>query len=184
MCAQLTLIRIRSIILVSIQDAYKRKGATMAKLNISISDDLAKRLEPYRDRLNLSRIASDCIEREVAALEAVPDMTRNLEALIAKLRQQKREVGAKSRQMGVEDGMEYAATADYEQFLELDKTNRQGYLLNVINNEIEYAFNFLPEDVRDELRGRADDDIDDLDECCAGWLDGFLGVWEQVRGKL
>jgi post-segregation antitoxin (ccd killing protein) len=44
--------------------------AAARKLNISIPDDLAKRLEPYRDRINLSRVATEAITRAVAEEES------------------------------------------------------------------------------------------------------------------
>ena len=44
------------------------------KLTVSIPTDVAHRLEPFRDRMNISRVCARAIEWEIAMLEThLPD---------------------------------------------------------------------------------------------------------------
>ena len=43
----------------------------MARLNITVPDELYERIEKWRERLNLSRICQDAIGREIDKLELV-----------------------------------------------------------------------------------------------------------------
>jgi len=54
------------------------------KLTITIPDDLAERLAPYRDRLNLSDIATDAFDSAVTALELQRDVQILTAALLSK----------------------------------------------------------------------------------------------------
>jgi hypothetical protein len=42
------------------------------KLTISIPDELARQLEPWRGRMNLSRISAEAIAEELAMLKGLP----------------------------------------------------------------------------------------------------------------
>lgn len=77
----------------------------MARLNITIPDALYERLEQLRDRINLSKVCANALEKEVAMLERQPNIT---DPRIAQLL--KRLQGAKERwyQRGHEDGMQWA----------------------------------------------------------------------------
>ena len=46
--------------------------ATTTRLSITIPNDLAKRLEPYRDRINISKVCSECLEKELSVLADLP----------------------------------------------------------------------------------------------------------------
>jgi hypothetical protein len=77
----------------------------MARLNITIPDALYERLEQIRDRINLSKVCANALEKEVAMLERQPNIT---DPRIAQLL--KRLQGTKERwyQRGHEDGIQWA----------------------------------------------------------------------------
>src|SRR5690349_16319221 len=77
----------------------------MARLNITIPDALYERLEELRDRINLSKVCANALEKEVAMLERQPNIT---DPRIAQLL--KRLQGTKERwyQRGREDGIQWA----------------------------------------------------------------------------
>ena len=77
----------------------------MARLNITIPDALYERLEQLRDRINLSKVCANALEKEVAMLERQPNITDPRIAHLVKRLQ-----GTKERwyQRGHEDGFQWA----------------------------------------------------------------------------
>lgn len=61
----------------------------MARLNITISDELYAALQTWRDRINISKICQEAIAKEVAKLEDLPRQAVELETLIDRLREEK-----------------------------------------------------------------------------------------------
>ena len=85
----------------------------MARLNITVPDELYERIEKYRDRLNISRICQDAIGRELAKLELVPEDVRQMRAALSRLGEQKAMIERSGFRKGVYDGLEWARQADY-----------------------------------------------------------------------
>lgn len=50
----------------------------MARLNLTVPDDLFQRLEKHRDRLNMSRICAHALEKKVAELEKETELLQSL----------------------------------------------------------------------------------------------------------
>ena len=77
----------------------------MARLNISIRDDLHARLSSVRDRLNVSRVCANALEKEVAVLEARPDPSLpDVGHMIDRMRT----AAERWRSRGLRDGREWA----------------------------------------------------------------------------
>ncbi|MGQ0751219.1 MAG: hypothetical protein ACT4PS_11840 [Betaproteobacteria bacterium] len=85
----------------------------MARLNITVPDELYARIEKWRERLNLSRICQDAIGRELEKLELVPEDVRKMQEALARLGQEKAKVERACFRKGVYDGLEWAREADY-----------------------------------------------------------------------
>jgi hypothetical protein len=85
----------------------------MARLNITVPDDLYERVEKWRDRLNLSRICQDAISREVDKLELVPEDVRRMQEALSRLGREKATVERSCFRKGVYDGLEWARQAEY-----------------------------------------------------------------------
>jgi len=77
----------------------------MARLNISVPDDLHARLDRVRDRLNVSRVCATALERELAVLEARPASTSpDVGHMIDRIRT----TAERWRWRGLQDGREWA----------------------------------------------------------------------------
>lgn len=85
----------------------------MARLNITVPDELYERIEKWRERLNLSRICQDAIARELDKLELVPGEVREMQEALSRLGEQKAKVERSCFRKGVYDGLEWAREADY-----------------------------------------------------------------------
>jgi hypothetical protein len=85
----------------------------LARLNITIPDELYERIETWRDRINLSRICQDAIARELEKLELVPEDVRGMQRALSRLGEQKAKFERSWFRKGVYDGLEWARDADY-----------------------------------------------------------------------
>lgn len=85
----------------------------MARLNITVPDELYQRIEKWRDRLNLSRLCQDAISREIDKLELVPEDVRQMHEALSRLGEEKANVERSCFRKGVYDGLEWAREAEY-----------------------------------------------------------------------
>lgn len=85
----------------------------MARLNITVPDDLYKRVEKWRDRINLSRVCQEAIRRELDKLEQVPEQVREMREALSRLEREKAKIERSCFRKGVYDGLEWARGADY-----------------------------------------------------------------------
>ena len=150
------------------------------RLNITVPDELSERLEPLRERMNISRICATAIEREVKALEAVPQEVQDLATLIARLRNEKVESEQQDRKQGFEQGVIYAQQSNYaELMIYADvaaeaKAWRHG----------DYDFD-LPDGVLDDMREAMQDSlVIDALTYKQGWLEGMMAVWKKIKKAL
>lgn len=145
------------------------------RLSITIPDQLAERLEPLRDRLNLSKICSEAIGREVAMLTDLTTDVRDFGDLIARLRGEKAGVVERLYKLGFECGHSYARSAGYEWLASTDYSGR--------------TFGELPDGEREAaLSGALADSgpaVIPLAEAYArGFWDGAAAVWQVVKDKI
>lgn len=79
----------------------------MARLNISISDELKADMDRVPDRINWSALAAEVFSREVRMVARVDRM--NLDAIVNRLRASREEEKAMEREMGHTAGADWAA---------------------------------------------------------------------------
>jgi len=89
----------------------------MARLTISVPDDLHRSLERFRDRLNISRICQDALSKEIAKLEQLPTAALELEEMVDRLRSEKAVADRQWFAQGVTDGISWTRGAPYEELL-------------------------------------------------------------------
>ena len=87
----------------------------MPRLNISVPDDLYKRLDEVRDSLNVSAVCQEALRREVARREPMPSDVEVTEEMIERLRSEKEDYERQSRDRGFQVGMEWARRAKYKE---------------------------------------------------------------------
>ena len=87
----------------------------MARVNISVPDDLYKRLEEVRDFLNISAVCQEALSRELARREHPPEDVEVTDELIQRLRTEKEDYERESREKGLQIGTEWAKRAKFPQ---------------------------------------------------------------------
>jgi len=154
------------------------------KINVSIPDKLLTRMEPFRDRLAISRICQRAIERAIQLEEvAVMDIPER-EKLIKRLQIERVESPQIWQETGFRHGVEDANKLHFEDF-------------NFISNV--YIGMLFPEDKRDDsyvsksinvLKGyevvidrikiMKSEGID-IDIYMRGWIQGVMEIWKQIK---
>jgi hypothetical protein len=85
----------------------------MARLNITVPDELYERLERWRDHVNLSRVCQEALARELDKLEELPAELHRMQQALSRLGQEKAKVDRACFRKGVYDGLEWARQAEY-----------------------------------------------------------------------
>jgi hypothetical protein len=89
----------------------------MARLTISVPDELHRSLERFRDRLNISKICQDALAKEIAKLEQLPRGAFELEEMVERLRDEKSAADRQWFAQGVTDGITWTRGAPYPEML-------------------------------------------------------------------
>jgi hypothetical protein len=146
----------------------------MARLNITISDELYKALEQWRDHLNLSKICQEAIAREVAKLEELPKAMMELETLVARLQQEKDHTETFWFGQGVTDGVAWARGASYSALRFWGE--RKG-LEPLSREDDERALQMAKRQYRK-------DPTFDTKPYTDGWVAGVKEVWQRVKNTI
>lgn len=142
----------------------------MARLNITIPDELYRALEKWRDRLNISRLCQEAIAREVAKLEDLPRQAAELETLVERLRQEKALAERFWFAQGVTDGIAWTRGASYGELRLWGETGR-----------LEPP---EPEALQSALRRYRGDPAFEGETYRQGWAAGVKEVWQRVKDKV
>lgn len=89
----------------------------MARLTISVPDDLRRSLERLRDRINVSKICQEALAKEIAKLEQLPRRALELEEMVERLRDEKAAADKQWFAQGVTDGISWTRGASYPELL-------------------------------------------------------------------
>jgi predicted CopG family antitoxin len=89
----------------------------MARLTISIPDELHRSLERFRERLNISKVCQEALAKEIAKLEQLPRGALELEEMVERLRDEKAAADKHWFAQGVTDGISWTHGAAYPELL-------------------------------------------------------------------
>jgi hypothetical protein len=146
----------------------------MPKLNITIPDEIYERLERWRDRVNISRICAEAINRELNKLEQLPDDLAAMKTTLSRLGREKEKLERISFRAGVYDGLEWARQAEYA---ELKFWSHQVTLSKTWNLVLEGP-------AAEPAAAHAQDVRWDRMPYAEGWLAGVKQFWERLQKHL
>ena len=178
---------ILKIFIIHIIDAYPIGGVGIARTTISLPDDLVTRLEPLRDRVNVSEICRIALEARVTTYEHVQEALSEedvMERLIMRLRASREGDAQGSYDRGRTDGYRWAMNeATYGELVFMENSQESLVLASgdqrfpfteQIANDLEYA--------QDKAKENAD--YFDVDAYTRGYLEAAGEVWRGVQGLL
>jgi hypothetical protein len=144
------------------------------RINISIPDTLADRLESFKPRINVSQVCATALEREIGMLETVKVESQVLQEAVGRLRAQRRRLGDWSREEGFKDGTRWALEkAEYTElkwFAGLKEVDDWG-------GEMWREMGDFVADKLDELRFRGVD----TSTYFQGFAEGVRDVWKRIE---
>ncbi|MFC1741853.1 hypothetical protein ACFL3V_04930 [Nanoarchaeota archaeon] len=87
----------------------------MAKISIHIPDETLERVRMYKDQLNISKICSTALLREVETISNVPPMVEETRKLIDRLAKETQKKHIESFNLGVKLALAQMSKVTYEQ---------------------------------------------------------------------
>ena len=154
----------------------------MARISISIPDDLMARLEPMKDGINISQLCREALERRIAAFERAADVNGpelDLAGLVERLREECAVDEGRIAQLGKRNAAAWLGTTAYVELKNVAEP-RNG------SNMPKYK---LPRAAFETMKR----DMADANGSCDGvqavayktaWLDYVRSVWAQIVGQL
>ena len=146
----------------------------MPRLNITIPDELYAALEPWRHRLNVSKICQEALTREIAKLNDLPRQAEELADLVERLQQEKALADRFAFAQGVSDGVTWSRGASYG---ELRRWGECGEAAAPGTGDGEQA-------LQTALQRYRDDPAFDERTYREGWCAGIQEVWQRVRDNV
>lgn len=137
------------------------------RITVTIADELYERLQKVKAGLNVSGLCQEAIGLAVR-IEELKIEGQSMEALIERLRLEKKEDSQKWRIEGFEAGEVDALKLSYQEFRQIEQTKEiDGYLLEKLKLSRLNWFSDVEENIYLE-----------------GWVEGVLNVWENVQNEL
>lgn len=155
------------------------------RINISVPDNLYEKMQAYKDRLNVSRLCQNAIQRAVKIEDLRDQTSEKVDKLVISFEKEREEYGQAFHDEGFRDGTRDAFKCDFqwmytiwthrdaespEKLFEMGST--QTTMVKIENEQLETNLDFF----------LCFDHVKDL--YFKGWLEGFLDVWERVSQKM
>lgn len=145
----------------------------MARLNITIPDELYAALQPWRDHINISKVCQEALAREVAKLNDVPRQAAELAVLVERMQQEKAHAEKFAFAQGLTDSVTWARGASYAELRRWGEFGEKAASRGGIDGALQDALQ----------RYRVDTSFDEQ-SYRQGWVTGIGEVWERVRDKV
>jgi hypothetical protein len=169
----------------------------MARMTISIPNDVRKRMERVKDAVNWSAIAAGAFEHKLGEI-ASKQKEKSMENVVARLRASKLTHASHQNKEGYDAGVRWANdTADYDDLVRLRDLEIDEFFAGQPKapySASDYlAFAILDIDVEGTDRGGnreyterlwGEQDERDEEEFCTGFCEGALSVFNKVAGQL
>lgn len=149
----------------------------MAKISIHIQDQVLDRIKPYKERINISKVCSRALLKEIEVFAAVPKEVATMQNLITRLRNDLNRQKQESFNLGIAMAKLYTSRISYEELSEWGK--------KMYNNRDEYYF---PEEIEDKierylLEGGNKHPFD-RKAFSQGWVTIMKKTWETIKAKV
>ena len=160
-------------------------------INVYVPEGMAAALERHKGQLNVSRVCAAALHEAILWLELREQGRHDTEALLARLRREKREELKSIRRLGREWAGEWARTASYTDLRRYgQEAAARLETMPRAEQDRYYADEFpLPKDVaealqaqREEIRER--EGVFDRASFCEGWHARVREFWAEIKDKL
>ena len=154
----------------------------MGRISISLPDSLMKKLEPIKDRINVSQLCREALEQRATAYERAASQNGqdlDLAALVLRLRGERDQYGGKFEQLGKNNAATWLNTASY---LEIHNIVSPDYSGGMYKYKLPpSAFNTMKQDMQ---RVRLSCDGPQAVVYKTAWLDYVKAIWSEVVDRM
>ncbi len=156
------------------------------RVTIAVPDELFERLQPVKQRFNISAVCQEALEMAVITQELKIQATED-ENLVERLRAEKAVILHKVQQEGFELGIRSSSKLSYKDFRHFERVNPVAAHLD--EDALEYLWNFLDFKAYPQQARLHEPDFAHLLEVdpqsriifAQGWVDGVLSVWQTIK---
>lgn len=161
----------------------------MAKITISVPDDLYKKMQEWKSTLNFSKVFQNAMYEIIQKKEALKSKIRedvDLESVVNRLKKEKNEHELNITEWGKKDGLEWCKTAHYRelQYALAWKSYENPHL----DEELGDYFSHMLEKHMSCLMTtgkKAQYQLSDFSErYLKGWKEGVELFWNEVKDKI
>ena len=154
----------------------------MPRISVSLPEELTTRLEPVKNRINISQVCREALERRVTALELATGLhgaELDMEGLIARLREERALVEGKFEALGRDSAAVWLDTASY---LEFKSVAGNGASPNMARYKLpRSAFRLMKRDMEE---AEASYDGAQAVAYKTAWLDSVNAIWAEVAHRV
>ncbi len=159
------------------------------RVTIAVPDELFERLQPVKNRFNISAICQEALDMIVTREELKAQVTGE-NNLVERLQAEKKVLLNTVRQEGFELGIRSSSKLTYKEFRHFE---RVAPLAASLDDEVlEYLWNYLdlknyPQEARlhdPDFSYLLDVDAQSRVTFAQGWLDGVLSVWQTLKEQV
>ena len=154
----------------------------MARISVSVPEELLAKLEPVKERINVSQVCRDALERRIQAIgraDSAQPESLDLESLIDRLREERVLVEGRFEELGRHNAESWLDTAAYLDLKAVTETN--GALQMGKYRLPSSSFKTMKRDMENE---RVTVEGPQATTYKAAWLDQVRTVWAQIIGQL
>jgi hypothetical protein len=149
----------------------------MAKISIHIPDDVLEQVREHKDRINISKICSTALLKEVEVISNVSPMVEETKKLIERLRKETHQSHIESFNLGVSLAQDFLPTVNQEQL------RYWGALIFSERKRLVF-----PEDIEDYIEHSSLENRFQYpfhrSSFTKGWLSVMKRTWETVKENL
>ncbi len=148
----------------------------MAKMSIHIPDEILAKLQPHKDRMNISRVCSAALLKEVEVLENIPPLVDETRKMIDRLRGEVHKNNVDSFNLGVKLARAFMSRVTFEQLRFWGS-----FVFSERKNIV------LPEEVEDYIeRCMLEHKFRNFHKpsFSRGWLSVMKGAWESAKDRI
>lgn len=161
----------------------------MAKITISVPDELYEKMQEWKSSLNFSKIFQNAISGMIQKKEALTSKIRkevDLASVVDRLKKEKVDYELNVMEWGKKDGLEWCKTAHYRELqYALVWTSYENPHLD---EELGDYFSYMLEKYKKRLMAtgkKAQHHLNDFSEkYLKGWKEGVELFWNEVKDKL
>ena len=144
--------------------------AVAERITITLPNDLYKRLQTVKDKLNVSGLCQTTIERAVTIEEIKLKDIAVMDKVVERLRLEKQEANQEWKETGLSDGLEDAHELSYEDFRAIEKGG--------ISSDHRYWV------LQKNFNYDVQPDSDEFDVYLEGWTEGVLHFWDEIKNRI